>query len=133
MGEPRDLDWEAGQIDRALDFVNVTFGALFGAYIGIQVSDKSLSIAALTNLVFILANMTIALFNYRVAWHVMAGTIDAQIRWNVVAILGSCIAMGATLRLTQFDVRFFLFMFGGWLVTSLVLTIGYILKRIVHE
>ena len=131
--EPRDLEWDAIQIDRALDFVNVIFGALLSAYIGVEIAQGDLSLIGMFNIVFILGMMTMAIYNYRVVWHIFAGTIDAKLRWNIVAIVGACVAMGSALTQTSLDQNFFIIVLAGWLVTSLLLTAGYITKRIQND
>lgn len=127
--EERDLIWEANEIDRGLDFTNVVFGALLSAYMGVEMARGDFSRAELFNVAFIASMLTLAFSSYRNAWHILSGTMRGPMAWNIIAIVGACIAMGATIPKTRLDLEVFLFIFGGWLVTSLLLVGGYVIKN----
>ena len=128
-GIERDLQWEAAEIDRALDFANLTYGALLGGYIGVILGTENPSPPAMANLLIILFNLTFVMMGFRELTHFVAGTARGPVLVTLLAMSAGTIGALTTVQFTTFDPTLFGLLVAGWLATSLACVAGLVTRR----
>ncbi len=127
--EERDLAWEGVQVDRALDFVNVVFGAWLSAFVGFKLSSVDPDLTKVAWVGLGLTCLVVLMFCLRGLVYKFAGYATGPYWTDLVIIPSGSIGVLLSMDKAGFDWAAI-----GLIVTFLtiaiaVTTAGFILKR----
>ena len=131
MVSNQDMVWEAKEFDRAVDYVNVLFGALLSAYLGVVLSQSPGDGALAARVCFMLGLLAIIGLNWRSISHSLLHGIET-VRHSIVAtlaIVASILALRSLFIHTGIGTGALRTILLCWAITAVVITIGIIARR----